>query len=93
MALEALEVGAVGAVGEVADCSTLVCRLDSKLWDMFQDKVVVAEPEVEEATPVEEQALLPVEEEEESSNQPADIEQGTVWSEQEKLAAFLHLVG
>ena len=85
----------VGAVGEVADCSTLVCRLDSKLWDMFQDKVVVAEPEVEEAAPVEEQASLQAEEEEEeeSSNQPADIEQGTVWSELEKLEAFLHLVG
>lgn len=86
MALEALE---VGAVGEVADCSTLVCRLDSKLWDMLQDKVVVAEPEVEvESLPAEEE-----EEEEESSSQPADIEQGTEWSELETLEAFLHLAG
>lgn len=85
MALEALE---VGAVGEVADCSTLVCRLDSKLWDMLQDKVVVAEPEVEvESLPAEE------EEEEESSSQPADIEQGTEWSELETLEAFLHPAG
>lgn len=91
MALEALE---VGAVGEVADCNTLVCRLDSKLWDMIEDKVVVAEPGVEEALPVVEQASLQeAEAEEESSNQPADIEQGTARSEWEKPEAFLHLVG
>jgi len=92
VASEALE---VGAVGEVADCNTLVCRLDSKLWDMIEDKVVVAEPEVEEALPVGEQASLQgaEEEEEESSNQPADIEQGTARSEWEKPEAFLHLGG
>lgn len=56
MAWEALGALEVEAVGEVADCSTLVCRLDNKLWDMCQDKVVVAEPEVEEASPVVEQA-------------------------------------
>ena len=84
----------VGAVGEVADCNTLVCRLDSKLWDMIEDKVVVAEPGVEEALPVVEQASLQeAEAEEESSNQPADIEQGTARSEWEKPEAFLHLAG
>lgn len=84
----------MGAVGEVVDCNTLVCRLDSKLWDMIEDKVVVAEPGVEEALPVVEQASLQeAEEEEESSNQPADIEQGTARSEWEKPEAFLRLVG
>lgn len=86
----------MGAVGKVADCSTSVSRLDNKLWDILQDKVAVAEPEVEGATlPVEEEASLPAEEEEEeeSSNQPADIEQGMEWSEQETLEAFLRLVG
>lgn len=83
----------VGAVGEVADCNTLVCRLDSKLWDMIEDKVVVAEPGVEEALLVVEEASLQEAEEEESSNQPADIEQGTARSEWEKPEAFLHLAG
>ena len=85
----------MGAVGKVADCSTSVSRLDNKLWDILQDKVAVAEPEVEGATlPVEEEASLPAEEEEEeSSNQPADIEQGMEWSELETLEAFLRLVG
>ena len=46
----------VEAAEEVADCSTLVCRLDNKLWDMWKDKVVVAESEAEGASPVEEQA-------------------------------------
>lgn len=56
MASEALGAWEVEAVGEVADYSTLVCRLDNKLWDMCQDKVVVAEREVEGASPVEERA-------------------------------------
>jgi len=56
VASEALGALEVEVAGEVADCSTFVYRLDNKLWDMCQDKVVVAEPEVEEASLVEEQA-------------------------------------
>lgn len=88
VAWEALE------VEEVADCNTFVSRLDSKLRDILEDRVVVAEPEVEEE-PLqgEEEASLLVEAEEGSSSRPADTEQGMVWSEQETLEAFLRLGG
>ena len=89
----AREASEVEAVEEVADCNTSVSRLDNKLRGIRVDRVVVAEPEVEEEPLQGEVEVSSLVEEEENSNRPVDTELGMVWSELETLEAFPRLAG